>query len=237
MIQLIGVSKIYPGSSEPAVNSIDLDIESGEFVFLVGPSGAGKTTLTKLVFGEVSPTAGNVYFQGKNIARYRPAHLLKHRRSIGVVFQDFRLIKSKTVYENVAFALEVVGKSSGEIKLKVPAVLEKVGLSHKHDAFPNQLSGGEQQRVGIARAIIKDPLVILADEPTGNVDPNTAREIMKLFEMINEEGTTVVVATHAWELVGEMNKRVVSIEEGYINSDSKHSASRGMVGSGQESYS
>ncbi len=205
----------------PALSDINLNIESGELVFLVGLSGVGKTTLIKLIFREISPTSGSVFFRGRNISRFKPRELLGYRRNIGMVFQDFRLIKSKTIYENVAFALEVIGESRREIDKKVPAALDMVDLSHKLDVFPNQLSGGEQQRVGIARAIVKNPQLILADEPTGNVDPRTAREIMNLFDKINQGGTTVIIATHAWELVNEMKKRVISLEDGFLKKDNK----------------
>ncbi len=205
----------------PAVSKVDLTIEQGEFVFFVGDSGAGKTTLIRLVFHEVVPTSGAVFFHGKDLSHFNPGELLRYRRNIGMVFQDFRLLSRKTVFENTAFALEVLGRSPGEIKKKVPRALEQVGLSHKSRMFPSQLSGGEQQRVGIARAIVKEPLLILADEPTGNVDPNNARYIMELFEQINKTGTTVVAATHAWELVKEMDQRVVSLEDGKVKSDSK----------------
>ncbi len=221
LIELKELTKKYEGSNAPALSDINLNIERGELVFLVGLSGVGKTTLIKLIFREISPTSGSVYFRGRNIFRFKPRELLAYRRNIGMVFQDFRLIKSKTIYENVAFALEVIGESRREIEKKVPAALDMVDLSHKLDVFPNQLSGGEQQRVGIARAIVKNPQLILADEPTGNVDPRTAREIMNLFDKINQGGTTVIIATHAWELVNEMKKRVISLEDGCLKKDNK----------------
>jgi len=221
MIRLHNVTKQYPQSQYPAVQRVDLEIEDGEFVFLVGASGAGKTTLVKLIFAEEFPTSGKVYYQGKNTSRYRPRQLLQHRRSMGMVFQDFRLLSNKTVFENVAFGLEVVGRSRKEIQKKVPRALEQVGILEKKDEFPFRLSGGEQQRVGIARAIVKEPRVILADEPTGNIDPDISRQIMKVFEEIYRTGTTVVIATHAWWLVEEMQHRVVSMEAGQLKDDSR----------------
>ena len=219
MIELKKVTKGYNGSSEPAVADVSLQIGRGEFVFLVGPSGAGKSTLLKLIFCEQLPSSGNVYFLGRDIARFKAGELLKHRRRIGMVFQDFRLLKQKTVFENVAFALEVIGRSAREIRLKVPAVLEDVGLAGKGSAFPAELSGGEQQRVGIARAVVKDPLLILADEPTGNVDRDNSRQLMELFETISLSGTTVIIATHAWDMVDRMRKRVLALEKGRLVRD------------------
>lgn len=219
MIQVNRVSKIYPENKTTALNNLSLHIERGEFVFLVGPSGAGKSTLIKLIFKENDPTEGSLYFQNKNIARMKTGELLKHRRQIGMVFQDFKLLQQKTVYENVAFALEVIGKSPRRVREKVPEALDKVNLLNKAKAYPSQLSGGEQQRVGIARAIVKDPLLIMADEPTGNLDRDNSIQIMKLFEKINAAGTTVIVATHAWELVNLMQKRVVALDEGRLVRD------------------
>ena len=221
LIDMVGVSKRYANSGEHAVEKVSLRVDPGEFVFLVGPSGAGKTTLIKLIFREQLPSSGRISFLGRDTGAYRPGELLLHRRRMGMVFQDFRLLKSKTVFENVAFALEVLGRPPGEIKDRVPAALEQVGIRGKEKAFPSQLSGGEQQRVGIARAIVKEPLVILADEPTGNVDRDTSWQIMELFEKINGQGTTVVIATHAWDLVDRMRKRVVALEKGLIIRDEK----------------
>jgi cell division transport system ATP-binding protein len=219
LIELKKVTKNYNGKSEPAVTDVSLQIERGEFVFLVGPSGAGKSTLLKLIFCEQLPSSGKLYFLGRDAARFRAGELLRHRRRIGMVFQDFRLLKQKTVFENVAFALEVIGRSAREIRLKVPAVLEEVGLAGKAGAFPGELSGGEQQRVGIARAIVKDPLLVLADEPTGNVDRDNSRQLMELFEKISQSGTTVIIATHAWDVVDRMRKRVIALEKGRLVRD------------------
>lgn len=221
MISFQNVTKIYPGSALPALDDLTLEIEKGEFVFLVGPSGAGKSTLIKLLFRELLPTRGEIYFFGRNLARLDKKALLNHRRQIGMVFQDFRLLKQKTVFENIAFALEVLGKSPKEIAWKVAEVLEKVGLAGKEKSFPLELSGGEQQRVGVARALVKDPLLLLADEPTGNLDRYTSRQLMELFETLNSEGTTVVIATHAWDLVDRMQKRVISLDKGRLVRDEK----------------
>jgi cell division transport system ATP-binding protein len=219
LIEIKNVSKLYDGSNALALEEMSLHLDSGEFLFLVGPSGAGKSTLIKLLFREQIPTKGNIYFQNKDIAAYSKEELLEHRRRIGMIFQDYKLIKQKTVFENVAFALEVLGRSPKEIQRKVPEALEKVGLTHKANKFPRELSGGEQQRVGIARAIVKDPVLIIADEPTGNLDRDNALQLMQLFEKINEEGTTVVIATHAWDLVDRMQKRVVALSGGKLMRD------------------
>ncbi|EEG76825.1 cell division ATP-binding protein FtsE [Dethiobacter alkaliphilus] len=219
MIEIKEVSKHYNGSHAPALAGFSLQVEQGDFLFLVGPSGAGKSTLIKLIFREQTPSAGAVLFDGKSIADFKQNELLNHRRRIGMVFQDYRLLKQKTVYENVAFALEVIGSSPKEIRQKVPAAIEKVGLKGKENSFPTELSGGEQQRVGIARAIVKEPLMILADEPTGNLDRENARQLMSLFEDINREGTTVIIATHAWDMVDQMQKRVIALENGRLVRD------------------
>ncbi len=219
MIQLNNVTKQYPGCADPALGDISLEIEQGEFVFLVGPSGAGKSTLIKLIFREQLPTGGRMYFNQRNVTALKQKELLEHRRKIGMVFQDFRLLKQKTVFENVAFALEVLGRPPKEIKEKVPEALDKVGLLDKARSFPDKLSGGEQQRVGVARAIVKDPLVILADEPTGNLDRDNSRQLMDLFETINQGGTTIIIATHAWEIVDRMKKRVIALDGGRMIRD------------------
>jgi cell division transport system ATP-binding protein len=219
LIEMVSVSKVYKAGSRPAVSEVNLHVNQGEFVFLVGPSGAGKTTLIKLISREEMPTAGEIKFLGRETAAYKERQLLLHRRQMGLVFQDYRLLKSKTIYENVALALEVSGRPPQEIRRRVPAALARVGLAGKEGSFPDELSGGEQQRAGIARAIVREPLMILADEPTGNVDRETARGIMELFETINEGGTTVIIATHAWDMVDRLKKRVVSLEEGRIVGD------------------
>lgn len=219
MIQFSKVSKLYPENKTLALKNLNIHIERGEFIFLVGPSGAGKSTLIKLIFKENEPTDGQIYFHNKNVAKLRAGELLRHRRQIGMVFQDFRLLKQKTVFENVAFALEVLGKSPKRIRERVPEALDKVNLLNKAKAYPSQLSGGEQQRVGIARAIVKDPLLIMADEPTGNLDRDNSMQLMKLFEKINNTGTTIIIATHAMELVDYMKKRVISLDGGIVVRD------------------
>ncbi|QNO15067.1 cell division ATP-binding protein FtsE [Alkalicella caledoniensis] len=219
MIEIKNVSKLYNGSNALALEEMSLHLDPGEFVFLVGPSGAGKSTLIKLMFREQLPTNGKIFFNERDVAAYNQKELLEHRRKIGMVFQDYKLLKQKTVFENVAFALEVLGYSPKEIQKKVPEALEKVGLTEKANSFPRELSGGQQQRVGIARAIVKDPVLILADEPTGNLDRDNALQLMQLFEKINREGTTVVIATHAWDLVDRMQKRVVALSSGKLTRD------------------
>lgn len=218
MIEVNWLSKYY-NNGEAALLNVNLKINSGEFVFIVGPSGAGKSTLIKMIFREELPSSGKIFFLGHDTSIYRQRELLKHRQRMGMVFQDFRLLKAKTVFENVAFALEVMGRPKKEIRQRVPAALDKVGLAGKGNSFPGELSGGEQQRVGIARAIVKNPLVILADEPTGNLDRETSGKLMELFEEINLNGTTVIVATHAWEQVDAMKKRVVALENGRLMRD------------------
>ncbi|OEF97051.1 cell division ATP-binding protein FtsE [Desulfuribacillus alkaliarsenatis] len=221
MIDFKQASKLYSNRTQPAVSNISLQVDRGEFVFFVGPSGAGKSTLIKLIFREQALTSGEIKIEGRDLSILKESELLSHRRKIGMVFQDYRLLKQKTVYENVAFALEVIGRSPEEIRSKVPAVLAEVGLAGKEKAFPTELSGGEQQRVGIARAIVKDPLIILADEPTGNLDRDNAWQIMELFEAINRRGTTVIIATHALDMVEHMKKRVVALENGLIIRDER----------------
>lgn len=221
MISLNDVSKRYPGGREPALQGVTMTIDSGEFVFLVGQSGAGKSTLLRLLFREYLPSGGVITYRGGNLARFSGGELLGYRRKIGMVFQDFRLLKQKTVFENVAFALEVVGYSPQAIRKAVPEALAGVGLLDRSHAFPGELSGGEQQRVGIARAMVRKPQLILADEPTGNVDPDNALQLMELFTAINRAGTTVVVATHASDMVDRLRQRVVQLERGRVLRDVK----------------
>lgn len=218
MIEFVNVSKIYDNSTV-ALQDINTFIDRGEFVFLVGPSGAGKSTFTRLIYREEVPTEGAVLFEGKNIARLRRRDVPFLRRKIGVVFQDFRLLSDRTVYENVAFAMIVTGASSREIRKRVPEVLELVGLRDKANCFPHQLSGGEQQRAAVARAVVNYPHVILADEPTGNLDPDTSWEIIKLLLDINRLGATVVVATHAKEIVDALGRRVLALRGGRLVRD------------------
>ena len=218
MIELSNVVKTYdPGVK--ALNGISLKIDDGEFVFLVGPSGSGKSTIIKLLTAELEPTAGSVLVNGFVLEKIRPRAIPYLRRTLGVIFQDFRLIENKTVYDNVAFAMRVIGAGEGAIKKRVPYVLDLVGLENKGRRLPHELSGGEQQRVAIARALVNNPSVIIADEPTGNLDPSRSLEIMMLLEQINALGTTVMVVTHEKELVNRFTKRVVAINEGLIISD------------------
>ncbi len=223
MINMINVSKIYPNGTR-ALTDVSLRIEKGEFVFLVGPSGAGKSTLTKLIFREEQPTRGQILFNSKNIARLKPREIPYLRRTIGVIFQDFKLLPNKTVAENVSFALEVIEASRREIRKAVPEALEMVGLSSKAKAMPSELSGGEQQRVAIARAIVNNPPLIIADEPTGNLDPDTSWEIVKLLQEINKCGTTILMATHDKVIVDGMRKRVVALENGRVVRDEERGA-------------
>ena len=220
MIKLEHVSKSY-AAGIPALNDVNLEIEDGEFVFVVGDSGSGKSTLIKLLLKELEPTEGTILVDGKNLGRVKHKQIPKYRRNIGVVFQDFRLLKDRNVYDNVAFAQKVVGETNSHIRKKVPMMLSMVGLAAKYRSFPKQLSGGEQQRVALARALVNRPDILLADEPTGNLDPKTSEEIMKLLEQINDRGTTVVVVTHNKEIVNAMRKRVVTMHEGSIISDEK----------------
>ena len=209
MIELKEVTKEY-SKGIAALNGINLRIEQGEFVFVVGDSGSGKSTLIRLLMKEIEPTSGTIIVNGQNP---------QYRRGIGVVFQDFRLLKDRNIYENIAFAQRVTEKSTRVIKKKVPAALSLVGLAQKYKAFPKELSGGEQQRVAIARAVVNEPAILLADEPTGNLDPTNSWEIMKLLEEANERGTTVLVVTHNQEIVNEMKKRVITMKKGVIVSD------------------
>jgi cell division transport system ATP-binding protein len=218
MIQLTNVSKIYQNGARALVDA-NLKIGKGEFVFLVGPSGAGKSTLIKLFYRDETPTRGQVQINGKNLVRMKEREVPYLRRSIGVIFQDFKLLPNKTVFENVAFALEVIGVSKNEVKARTRATLELVGLAAKEYSFPHELSGGEQQRVCVARAVINNPALLVADEPTGNLDPDTAWEIMDLLYNINKRGTTVVMATHARTIVNKMQKRVIAIEDGRVVRD------------------
>ena len=218
MIELTNVVKTYDIGTK-ALRGVSMKIEDGEFVFLVGPSGSGKSTIIKLLTAELAPTEGCVNVNGFQLEKIRSRAIPYLRRTLGVIFQDFRLIENKTVYDNVAFAMRVIGASEKEIKKRVPYVLELVGLENKGRRLPNELSGGEQQRVAIARALVNNPSVIIADEPTGNLDPARSLEIMMLLEQINALGTTVMVVTHEKELVKRFTKRVVAINEGLIISD------------------
>ena len=225
MIDLIDVSKSY-GPGLPAVNHANLHVDKGEFVFIVGNSGSGKSTLIKLLLKELDSTSGTIIVSGEKLEGMKHRRVAKYRRKLGVVFQDFRLLKDKTVYENVAFAQRVIGESGRTIRESVPQMLKMVGLSSKYKFFPHQLSGGEQQRVAIARALINRPEILLADEPTGNLDPHNAMEIMGLLEKINRRGTTVIVVTHSHEIVDLMKKRVITIDRGMVVCDEEESGYR-----------
>ena len=218
MIEFRNVTKVY-STGVTAVDNTSLEIEKGEFVFIVGSSGCGKSTLMKMLMKEVEPTEGQILVNGIDITRISKRRIPNLRRSMGIVFQDFRLLPDKTVYENVAYAMRVIEASPKVIKRQVPNVLSLVGLLNKADMYPDQLSGGEQQRVAVARAIVNNPSVLIADEPTGNLDPDTAWEIMSLLNDINRRGTTVVIATHAKDIVDKMQKRVIAIEKGNVYSD------------------
>lgn len=218
MIEFKNVSKIYDNNVK-ALSDVNVTIDSGEFVFLVGPSGAGKSTFIKMILKEVEPTSGTIEATGQNLADITRGKIPYYRRKIGMVFQDFRLIPTLNVYENVAFAMKVVEASPKEIRRRVPMVLSLVGLSHKYKMFPNELSGGEQQRVSLARAIVNNPAILICDEPTGNLDPQTANEIMDLLDDINKAGTTILMATHAQDIVNDMKKRVLAIDKGEIVRD------------------
>jgi cell division transport system ATP-binding protein len=218
MIEMQDIYKTYP-NGVVALNGISVRIRQGEFVYVVGPSGAGKSTFIKMMYREEKPTSGSIMINGVNLARLKDSKVPLLRRHIGVVFQDFKLLPKLTVYENVAFALEVIEESPKMIKKKVMEVLDLVGLKHKARFFPNELSGGEQQRVSIARSIVNSPKIVIADEPTGNLDPDTSWGIMELFEEINNRGTTIVMATHNREIVNTIKRRVIAIENGKIVRD------------------
>jgi len=226
MIRFEKVTKSYPKTEQPALSEVDLNVEKGEFVFLVGLSGSGKSTFLRLVLREEKPTSGIIHVAGKDLATLSNYKVPELRRQVGTVFQDFRLLNNKTVFENVAFTLHVLGYSNKEIAREVPEVLELVGLEEKLDRKPGELSGGEQQRVAIARAYVSRPAILIADEPTGNLDPATSVGIMKLLDRINRDGTTVVMATHDAGIVDQMRKRVIELEAGHVIRDQ----ARGVYG-------
>jgi cell division transport system ATP-binding protein len=219
VIRLENVTKTYPKAARPSLDGVSVSIDKGDFVFFIGPSGSGKSTIVKLLLHEVEPTHGKVVVNDKDVTGLRSWRIPHFRRSIGCVFQDFRLLPTKTAYENVAFALEVIGKSQAVARRVVPEVLELVGLGGKEHRYPHELSGGEQQRVAVARAFVNRPLILLADEPTGNLDPDTSIEIMRLLDRINRTGTTVVMVTHDSNIVNQMRRRVIEIEGGKIVRD------------------
>ena len=221
MITLDDVVMVYEKGTQPAIDHVSLNIEKGEFVFVVGNSGSGKTTMVELLLKELNPTSGSIYVNGKELNRLHGNNIAKYRRGIGVVFQDFRLLKDRNVYENVAFAQRVIEKPNRVIKKRVPEVLTLVGLADKYRSYPRELSGGEQQRVALARALVNRPNILLADEPTGNLDPRNSEEIMRLLEEINMRGTTVLVVTHNREIVNMMKKRVIRLRKGVTVSDEK----------------
>ncbi len=218
MLEMIDISKIYPGGSV-ALQDINVRIEQGEFVFIVGPSGAGKSTFFKMLFREVLPSSGKVIVNGHDLVKMTDKEIPYFRRQLGIVFQDYRLLPDRTVYDNVAFAMQVIETPYRKIKRRVNDVLDLVGLRKRAHAYPTELSGGEQQRIAIARAIVNDPILLIADEPTGNLDPETSWEIMDIFREVNKSGTTIVMATHDREIVDEMEKRVIAIEHGHIVRD------------------
>ncbi|WBB59019.1 cell division ATP-binding protein FtsE [Streptomyces sp. WMMC500] len=226
MIRFDNVTKLYPKQNRPALQDVSLEIERGEFVFLVGSSGSGKSTFLRLILREERTTHGQVHVLGKDLARLSNWKVPQMRRQLGTVFQDFRLLPNKTVAENVAFALEVIGKPRGQIRKTVPEVLDLVGLAGKGDRMPGELSGGEQQRVAVARAFVNRPMLLIADEPTGNLDPQTSVGIMKLLDRINRTGTTVIMATHDQQIVDQMRRRVIELELGRLVRDQ----SRGVYG-------
>ncbi|MGH3648703.1 MAG: cell division ATP-binding protein FtsE [Micromonosporaceae bacterium] len=226
MIRLEHVSKMYAKAARPSLEDVNVEIEKGDFVFFIGPSGAGKSTIIKLLLREQTPSKGRVFVNGRDVGALRNWRVPQFRRSIGCVFQDFRLLPNRTAAENVAFALEVIGKSQSVARRVVPEVLELVGLGGKEHRYPAELSGGEQQRVAIARAFVNRPLVLLADEPTGNLDPDTSIEIMRLLDRINRTGTTVVMVTHDSNIVNQMRRRVIEIDQGRMVRDQQ----RGVYG-------
>ncbi|NLH46570.1 MAG: cell division ATP-binding protein FtsE [Acholeplasmataceae bacterium] len=218
MLLMSGVSKTYRNGSV-ALKNIDLHIKPGEFVFIVGPSGAGKSTFIKMLFKEVLPTTGKIYVDGVDVLALTDKEVPFLRRQLGIIFQDYRLLPDRTVYDNVAFAMQVIEAPAVKTRRRVMTVLELVGLKNRANAYPAELSGGEQQRIAIARAIVNDPIMVIADEPTGNLDPETSKDIMRIFTGINESGTTIVMATHDKEIVDAMGKRVIAIENGVIVRD------------------
>jgi len=218
MLLMTDVSKTYPSGSV-ALRDVNIHIQPGEFVFVVGPSGAGKSTFIKMLFREVIPTTGNIYVNGVDLLELKEKEIPYLRRQLGIIFQDYRLLPDRTVYDNVAFAMQVIETPYRKIKRRVMSVLDLVGLRKRANSYPTELSGGEQQRVAIARAIVNDPLLVIADEPTGNLDPETSWDIMRILSEINESGTTIVMATHDKEIVDNMEKRVIAIEKGSIVRD------------------
>ena len=223
MLIMNDVSKVY-SSGSVALQDVNVHIEPGEFVFVVGPSGAGKSTFIKMLFREVLPTTGSIFVNGMDILALSPKEIPFMRRQLGIIFQDYRLLPDRTVFENVAFAMQVIEAPHRKIRRQVNNVLDLVGLRHRSNAYPNELSGGEQQRIAIARAIVNDPVFVIADEPTGNLDPETSWDIMEIFKEINSAGTTIVMATHDKDVVDAMGKRVIAIEQGRIVRDEKEGA-------------
>ncbi|MDO5596886.1 MULTISPECIES: cell division ATP-binding protein FtsE [Acidaminococcus] len=220
MLEMRHAGKIYPGGSV-ALEDINVEIKAGEFVFLVGPSGAGKSTFIRLISREIEPTSGQIFVDGVDVMKLKRRDIPYLRRQLGIVFQDFRLLNNRTAYENVAFAMQVIEAPSHKIRRRVEEVLELVGLKDRGDAYPGEMSGGEQQRIAIARAIVNDPLLVIADEPTGNLDPETSMEIMNIFSQINANGTTIIMATHDKTMVDYMQKRVIALENGRIVRDDR----------------
>jgi len=226
VITFADVSKVYPGQTRAALSHVDAGIAAGEFVFVVGPSGSGKSTFLRLVLREIKPTRGKVVVNGRDVGRLRSWQVARHRRQVGTMFQDFRLLPRRTVHENVAFALQVIGRPAAEIRTLVPETLDLVDLADKADRTPEELSGGEQQRVALARAFVNRPAIVIADEPTGNLDPDTSVGIMKVLDRINRAGTTVVIATHDSFIVDQMRRRVIELSAGAVVRDQ----STGMYG-------